>query len=176
LKAIILDFSAVNNIDLTSVQTLLDVRSQLDKHAAPRRVQWHFASIQNRWTKRGLAAAGFGYPSSFETADGTPEHFKPIYSLAEMEGAGNIVEDQGASSSKAKALRRAGVIGDIEMVNYTSLGKKIDMKETEGQAARMSPLYGINTPFFHPDIQSALASAIAMEEFHVALGNESQDP
>lgn len=84
LKALILDFSAVNNVDATSVQNLIDVRNQLDRYAEPDRVQWHFAHVKSRWTKRALAAAGFGYA----TAAGDP-HFhrwKPIFSIAEIRG------------------------------------------------------------------------------------------
>jgi solute carrier family 26 (sodium-independent sulfate anion transporter), member 11 len=182
LKAVILDFSSVNNLDLTSVQSLIDVRNQLDRHAAPRSVQWHFACIQNRWAKRALAAAGFGYPS-FETDNGTPQHFKAIYSLADMKDAEeNIVADHISSSSKAKAPKIPGVIEDIEMGDFTSQQEKIVVEKMEGgnngkmtkqQAARMTALHGINRPYFHPDIQSALTSAIATEELHAALGNES---
>ncbi|KAJ5124971.1 sulfate anion transporter [Penicillium bovifimosum] len=60
LRAIILDFSAVNNVDVTCVQNLIDVRTQLDRRSAPVPVQWHFANVKNRWTKRALTAAGFG--------------------------------------------------------------------------------------------------------------------
>ncbi|KAG9382168.1 sulfate permease [Pyrenophora tritici-repentis] len=42
LKAIILDFSSINNVDLTSIQNLIDVRNQLDKYVAPDTVDWHF--------------------------------------------------------------------------------------------------------------------------------------
>jgi sodium-independent sulfate anion transporter 11 len=140
LKAVILDFSGVNNIDLTSMQTLMDVRSQLDKRAAPQRVQWHVASVQNQWTKRGLAAAGFGYPSPLDL-----ENFKPTYDLGES-------GDASSSSREGAAVRQSGP-GDIEMDNYGPPGTKAD--------ARMLPLYGINRPFFHPDVQSAVEAAVA---------------
>ncbi|OQE36956.1 hypothetical protein PENCOP_c011G01354 [Penicillium coprophilum] len=64
LRAVILDFSAVNNVDVTCVQRLMDIRTQLDRRSAPIPVQWHFASIKSRWTKRALHAAGFGYSQS----------------------------------------------------------------------------------------------------------------
>jgi sodium-independent sulfate anion transporter 11 len=60
LRAVILDFSAVNNVDVTCVQNLVDVRSQMDRRSAPVAVQWHFANVKSRWTKRALRAAGFG--------------------------------------------------------------------------------------------------------------------
>lgn len=61
LRAVILDFSAVNNVDVTSIQNLIDIRNQLNRYAAPLAVQWHFAHIKNRWTERALAAAGFRF-------------------------------------------------------------------------------------------------------------------
>ena len=84
LKAVILDFSSVNNVDITSIQILIDVRNQLDRWAAPDTVEWHFAHITNRWTKRALVNAGFGYP----TPPG-PEfrRWKPIFSVAEIGGS-----------------------------------------------------------------------------------------
>ncbi|KAJ5193449.1 hypothetical protein N7449_009591 [Penicillium cf. viridicatum] len=60
LQAVILDFSAVNNVDVTCIQSLMDIRMQLDRRSTPVVVQWHFACIKNRWTKRALSAAGFG--------------------------------------------------------------------------------------------------------------------
>lgn len=87
LKAIILDFSAVNNVDITSIQNLIDVRNQLDQYAAPQAVDWHFANVHNRWTKRALASAGFGYltPKSGVTAGTTPR-WNSIFSVAEIGG------------------------------------------------------------------------------------------
>lgn len=84
LKAIILDFSSVNNVDITSIQNLIDVRNQLDRYAAPNAVQWHAACINNRWTKRALTSAGFGYP----TLPAEEFHrWKPIFSVAEIGGS-----------------------------------------------------------------------------------------
>ncbi|KAK4658576.1 LOW QUALITY PROTEIN: hypothetical protein QC762_0029370 [Podospora pseudocomata] len=62
LKAVILDFSSVNHVDITSVQQLIDVRNQLDRYASPDIVDWHIACINNRWAKRALAAAGVWVP------------------------------------------------------------------------------------------------------------------
>ncbi|KAF4335184.1 family sulfate permease [Fusarium beomiforme] len=59
LKAIILDLSAVDSVDTTAVQHLVDVRKQLDSWATPDKVQWHFVSVSNPWTKRALKSVGF---------------------------------------------------------------------------------------------------------------------
>lgn len=85
LKAVILDFSTVNNVDVTAVQALVDVRNQLDRYTAPDVVDWHFAHIHNRWTKRALVSAGFGYPT--ERPDGLHHRWKGLYSVAEMGGS-----------------------------------------------------------------------------------------
>ncbi|KAJ4351476.1 uncharacterized protein N0V89_006819 [Didymosphaeria variabile] len=64
LRAVVLEFSTVNVIDVTSVQGLIDMRTTLDRYAAPNVVEWHFAGVHNRWTRRALANAGFGRPST----------------------------------------------------------------------------------------------------------------
>lgn len=114
LKAIILDFSSVNNVDITSVQHLIDVRNQLDHYAAPDVVDWHFACIHNRWTKRALAAAGFGYPAQ-PSELGESRRWKPIFSVAEIGG-----DDSAAAAADASSIRRPrsiGVARDIEEGN-----------------------------------------------------------
>ena len=193
LKAVVLDFSAVNNLDLTSVHALLDVRVQLDRRAAPRAVQWHFASVQNRWAKRALAAVGFGLPS-LQSEDGHPHVFRPVYSLAEMESADesfapDTARDLAAAGGKGRgeAPKVGGVLDDIEMMgDLTTQSEKIgevERVETRGERdgnaerldareARLAALHGINRPFFHPDVQSALASAIATERLYEAIGGE----
>ena len=86
LEAIILDFSAVNNVDITAVQQLIDVRNQLDRWAAPETPEWHVASISNKWTRRALVHAGFGYP----TPDSPHYHrWKPVFSVADIGGDGS---------------------------------------------------------------------------------------
>jgi len=60
LKAIILDFTAVEHVGVTSVQIIQDVRHQLDRHASPNVVEWNFAAVSRPWVKRGLVAGGFG--------------------------------------------------------------------------------------------------------------------
>lgn len=89
LKAIILDFSSVNNVDITSVQHLIDVRNQLDRYASPDIVNWHIACIGNRWTKRALASAGFGYPTLARTSADPydpPRRWQNVFSVAEIGG------------------------------------------------------------------------------------------
>ncbi|CAK7235996.1 hypothetical protein SCUCBS95973_009456 [Sporothrix curviconia] len=63
LQAVILDLSSVYHVDGTSVQQLADARQQLDRFAAPAVVEWHLASVRSPWTRRALAAAGFGCPA-----------------------------------------------------------------------------------------------------------------
>jgi hypothetical protein len=92
------------------------------------------------------------------------------------------------SSSRCKAAEAApkinGVIEDIEMMgDFTTQEENIGVEKAEDghdgkmggreSEARLAALHGINRPFFHPDLQSALTSAIATEKLHAAIGNES---
>lgn len=167
LKAIILDFSSVNNVDLTSVQNLIDVRNQLDRYTAPERVQWHFACINNRWTKRALVAAGFGYPTAI---DGSYSRWKPIFSVAELGGnwsaAAAAEEEENRELHKQRTdietgQREVDSINHSEASSFTDIDKQLQKSRAYGQSnVKVAVVHGLNRPFFHIDLTSALQSAI----------------
>jgi sodium-independent sulfate anion transporter 11 len=185
LKAIILDFSSVNNVDVTSVQHLIDVRNQLDRHAAPDTVQWHFASINNRWTKRALVNAGFGYPTPH--TDGGFNRWKPIFSVADMGG------DQSAAAAAQRDLNRRQLKNDAnrEEEGRSKSTYEHDIGPIDGEdddfeatinkssaystapANNVAVVAGLNRPFFHIDLTSAVESAIKNVE--VLVSSRPQD-
>lgn len=144
LKAVILDFSAVNQVDVSSIQNLVDVRNQLDRYAAPATVSWHIAHITSPWTRRALAAAGFGYPKY----NSVESQWKPIISLAEA--------DDFAVHEKPR---------DVENPDEEISEKHVKAESSpSGSRKSVAPLYGVNRPFFHVDVASALESANAIIE------------
>ncbi|CAG5170167.1 uncharacterized protein ALTATR162_LOCUS7137 [Alternaria atra] len=136
LRAIILDFSAVNNVDVTSIQGLIDVRAQLDRHAAPETVEWHFASINSRWTKRALTTAGFGYIDRERFA--SRQHWNPVYSYAPLDNSGSKLHDEEAPDEIHAVNRNKGL-----------------------PSGKVTTVHGQNRPFFHIDVAAAVESAIA---------------
>ncbi|CAF2820158.1 unnamed protein product [Rotaria sp. Silwood2] len=66
LHAIILDFTGVSYIDITTIQNLVDVRQQLDNYANWK-VNWHFVGLSNSWIKRALISRGFGSSDNART-------------------------------------------------------------------------------------------------------------
>ena len=183
LKAIILDFSSVNNVDITSVQHLIDVRNQLDRYAAPERVEWHLACINNRWTKRALASAGFGFPNP--EGELSFSRWKPIFSVAEIGGTSsaaqaaetrdverNIKRRRTLDVENADAARQAkrgsdAISHDAASASSEEFDK--DLSTTKAYArqtasARVAVVHGLNRPLFHMDLTSALQSAIANVE------------
>lgn len=59
LKAIVVDFIAVNHFDSTGLQGLISARATLDRYAG-RAVEWHFANILDAKTRHSLFVGGFG--------------------------------------------------------------------------------------------------------------------
>jgi sodium-independent sulfate anion transporter 11 len=173
LKAIILDFSSVNNVDLTSMQNMIDVRNQLDKYAAPDTVDWHFCNINNRWTKRALAAAGFGYYTP-ESEGSVMTRWKPIFSVAELGGSHSVAADSEARERR-KALKEAAKLAgqpddDIaerrtSSSDEDSLDKKLSNTKAYGPSSskpsKIAVVQGLNRPLFHVDVTAALNSAVA---------------
>ncbi|KIW07802.1 uncharacterized protein PV09_01724 [Verruconis gallopava] len=164
LKAIILDFSSVNNVDITSVQNLIDVRNQLDRYASPETVEWHFAGINNRWTKRALASAGFGQPSESSHAPGEGHRWKPIFSVADIGGYASAA-NQAEWEQNRDELRRASTRNaDIERATSVSQSSEENPKAIPGGVCavpgRHIIVHGVNMPLFHIDLTAALQSAI----------------
>jgi sodium-independent sulfate anion transporter 11 len=176
LKAIILDFSSVNNIDLTSIQNLIDVRNQLDKYAAPDTVDWHFCNINNRWTKRALAAAGFGYYTPETPDSGITHRWKPVFSVAEIGGSDsaaaeaearqNLLAQRSLSQVRSQDIEaahagsdRSSETGSVsKQMEYT---KAYGAGQEVGSRGRIAVVQGLNRPLFHVDVTAALNSALA---------------
>ncbi|KAI5965695.1 SUL2 [Candida pseudojiufengensis] len=59
LRIVHFDFSTVAQIDVTSIQALVDLRKALNTYA-DREVEFHFSGILSPWIRRGLLNAGFG--------------------------------------------------------------------------------------------------------------------
>lgn len=171
----------MNNIDVTSVQHLIDVRNQLDRYTAPDTVEWHLACINNRWTKRALAAAGFGYPTP-ASESGDFHRWKPVFSVAEIGGQDsaahaaewrdNEEEFKRQQSKDLEAVRsRSREIHEISAGSQSSSGQG-SLERTLSEAkvygnepvSRVAVVHGVNRPLFHVDLTSALQSAIANVE------------
>ena len=187
LKAIILDFSSVNNVDVTSVQHLIDVRNQLDRYAAPDAVDWHFACINNRWTKRALTSAGFGYPTPQGDAPAY-QRWKPVFSVADIGGQHsaaaaaeyheNEKELRRQRTEEATRNRSVGIGGtksDViahghdaaSLTSGSDLGQQLENSKAYGggfKGGKVAAVNGLNRPLFHIDLTSALQSAITNVE------------
>lgn len=198
LKAVILDFQSVNNVDVTSVQTLIDVRNQLDRYASPEPVQWHLACINNRWTKRALVSAGFGYPTG-EQPDGEIHRWKPIFSVAEIGGAESAAQaaeieenrrlshqaphhdDVEHGHAKGDNIATSAARYKEDSVSDSSdeigLSKKISGSKAYANATskKVAVVHSLNRPFFHIDLTSALQSAIANVEHQDTLRRAEQE-
>ncbi|KAE9372637.1 sulfate permease [Stipitochalara longipes BDJ] len=158
LRAIILDFSAVNNVDVSSIQNLVDVRNQLDRYAAPSPVGWHFANITSRWTRRALASAGFGYPKT-----NSPElNWKSIISVADFDNS--LSSSQRNETSHRDDIENRGkddeIRADASSLPISSYEKGAHASVTASNV----PLYGTNRPFFHLDVLSAVENVLAIIE------------
>lgn len=157
LKAVILDLSSVNHVDITSVQRLIDVRNQLDRYAAPSPVDWHFACINNRWTRRALVSAGFGLRT--RRGDGGKHRWESIFSVAELGGESSAAE---AADEKWTAAS-GGASGWDEESRAGALPEKEGVAEVKVRR-RGAVVHGLNRPLFHVDLTSAVQSAVANVE------------
>jgi sodium-independent sulfate anion transporter 11 len=156
LHAIVLDFSAVPNVDTTGVQNLIDTRKELEKWAdAP--VEFHFANILSPWVRRALLAGGFGI------GDGShiPIEVAPVVPAHDQEY--DHVPDDWKPRHAAAQSGRPTAKNDLEGAGDESSGKAHDSDngrdgdESSSEGLLVSGL----TPFFHVDLRAAVRAAEA---------------
>jgi sodium-independent sulfate anion transporter 11 len=133
------------------VQALIDLRDQFDRYATPNHVDWHFAGVTNRWTKRALVAVGFGYPRRLdadESSGGKSSHF---VILADAESGLATLDAHVSNKARSDNTANTASLDEVQQGSTTpSLGQ-----------GDVVPLYGVNRPFFHIDLTAAVDSAVA---------------
>lgn len=142
LRAIVLDCSTINNLDIASIQGLEDARKSLTSHAAPAIVEWHFAGLHSPWARRALVEAGFGC-----SARDSDSKWGRTYSVARSLSA---VVDQGSGNTRDCALQTHNV--DEESISAAS--------SPPAEEACAQPLYGVDKPYFHVDVLDAVDAAV----------------
>lgn len=78
LHAIVLDCSAINHLDSTGVQTLLDLKLAVNRFAGYE-VEWHFASLSSPFIRNALIAGGFGSQAGRGPRTGELLPIVPVY-------------------------------------------------------------------------------------------------
>ena len=164
LRAVVLDLSAVNNMDVTSIQGLVDLRNTLERYCSPDAVELHFASVHNRWTRRALAASGFGFPSALNAE--AQKCWQPAFTIA-------AILDQGLGEAKSTTTTTTTTMthpsdpeqatcsrtsDDAATVAATS--RESDATPCERTGTAMASVYGVDRPFFHHDLHGAVESAV----------------
>ena len=155
LRAVILDFAAVANLDTTGVQNLVDTRKEVEKWA-DRPIEFHFSGILSPWIRRALIAAGFGHGqprhgTALEVAPVVPQDdaLSPADREQQREerlqaGVGAIGSDSSSSSYPAvpvlEKTEDGGELGNVGKVSESE-------KRRSGDSERSLPLLDRATPF-----------------------------
>ena len=156
------------------MQHLIDVRNQLDRYTSPDKVDWHLACINNRWTKRALASAGFGYPTPRQTPENESQRWKPVFSIADIGGK----DSAAIHADYIEKERQKSVAKDVEAgvgtgkdgitaatadasSSGSDIGRTLSQSKAYRSSNRVAVVQSINRPLFHIDLTSALQSAVA---------------
>lgn len=130
---------------MTAVQALIDIRNQFNRYAEPEVVEWHFTGVSSRWTKRALVAGGFG-PDRKRVVGEDGEKGVP---------GGPLIAVGRAIGSDGPVAARDDKRVDVEAGEISPVSSALG-----SSSGRLVPLYGINRPFFHVDLETALKAAI----------------
>ncbi|KAK2667705.1 STAS domain [Fusarium oxysporum f. sp. vasinfectum] len=148
LRAVVIDCSTIHNIDITSVQGLVDVRNALDRWASPYSIEWHFGGLRNRWARRALTAVGFGQRAT--------ENGHAI-------GSWTSILLLARSFDEAHENRRRQSSTDDESIIGTRTSTEIESSSpaTPAEKQGLRPVFPTDRPFFHADLDEAVTAALA---------------
>ncbi len=143
LRAVILDFAAVANLDTTGVQNLVDSRKEVEKWAdGP--VEFHFSGILSPWIRRALIAAGFGQG---QLRHGTALEVAPV---VPQDDALSPSDRERQEQERLEAGRRPPSVDSDEEKNVDghSTPEKRGLNYSHGLGSQTSlPLLDRATPF-----------------------------
>ncbi|KAF5354294.1 hypothetical protein D9756_006948 [Leucocoprinus leucothites] len=137
LHAVVLDFSAVSQLDTTATQALIDARTEIERWT-DYPVEFHFSSILSPWISRALISGGFGYGTS---------HAKIASGIAPT----SVYWDRRQSDQTSSRS-----VSDIEKGESET---DIRPDQSGAELGDWEVLLPEETPFFHPDITSAVRAA-----------------
>lgn len=141
---------------------MLQTRTQLDYHTYPDRAEWHIADVSNRWTRRALAASGFGFPRVQADAAAEDAYWRPIFSVAACEG---LYDSEKKSVTVTQKDIEVGAESADRISSSSSGGGAVRSNEVP---EKMASLQGVNRPYFHLDVAAAVETAIANIEGRVS--------
>ncbi|KAF5845091.1 hypothetical protein GGP41_001240 [Bipolaris sorokiniana] len=154
LRAVVLDFSTVNILDITSIDGLKGLRDTLDRYATPGLVEWHFAGVHNRWTRKALSFAGFGFPAT--TNVDSMSNWCPAYTVTKSL-AGATDEER----KEVELVKRSASVRDEEFCKEAAESSETQIHmSNSGKQRHFEPMYGVDRPFFHLDLHDAVDAAV----------------
>lgn len=144
LHALILDFAAVNRLDSSGLQALVDIQSTLNRYA-DHHVEFHFVNLTNPTIRRALLAAGFGTQprATASDDDSTKEPATEIFP---------IVPASKDGPQRLESIRRQqSHVPDVESKDRDSEKESI---------TRSIPIPKDRYPFFHWSADEAVQAAL----------------
>ncbi|KAI8364041.1 sulfate transporter family-domain-containing protein [Choanephora cucurbitarum] len=147
LRAIVLDCSAINHMDSTGLQTLLDLKLAINRFAGYE-VECHFANISHPAIRNAFIAGGFGSQAGRGPRTGELLPVVPVY--REGPQSVNHEEDHGSETSQQPA----------SLCSHMSFVIHADGKSQIKYYFRPNRGLPIDRyPFFHWDLEDAVRAA-----------------
>ncbi|KAF4950456.1 hypothetical protein FSARC_13192 [Fusarium sarcochroum] len=156
LRAIVIDCSTINNIDITSVQGLVDTRAALDRWVSPSILEWHFGGLRNRWARRALAAAGFGRKPRDDCHSLGSWTAVPYLAGSFDEAAKGHDRSKQSITDDESAIDGNARVQAHEQVSSTVAPQDSSSEKLQG----LQPVFALDRPLFHADLGEAVAAAL----------------
>lgn len=111
----------------------------------------------DRWTRRALAVAGFGYPGRAQLERDDGGRWEPVFSVAEKAGLEARDSVTVGLPPPPPPAARAGMNGQAPQPDdEAEKGRSRRRRSSAYRRSRLAAVYGINRPNFHIDLEAAV--------------------
>jgi sodium-independent sulfate anion transporter 11 len=152
LYSIVIDCSAINHLDATGAQTLVDLRSTINRYIG-HEVKWHFASISSPIIRNALISSGFD------------RQISPDLPYPPSKKANDSVSDLSDSDDN-KSVAKKSNCDHVEDVNLGEKNVSTDTVDREDNPSYTVTVDAVERgvpidryPYFHWDLENAVRAA-----------------
>ncbi|KAK8053374.1 sulfate permease [Apiospora saccharicola] len=160
LRAVVLDCATINHTDSGAIEGLASLHAQLRHWAAPDLVEWHFAHLRNRWTRKAFSSVGFGCcnrSDSIKAATIGPGLSLTTRYESEVGNVGGNVTIPPTGRNRDEEEESCG--SETEVAPGDGEDNESTQQPSETTSWRLVPVTGVNRPYFHIDLAAAVEAA-----------------
>jgi sodium-independent sulfate anion transporter 11 len=145
--------SSVNQLDVTAINGLVDLRAALNQHTAPETCEIYFANMHCRQARKALRLSGFAGPVQSDN----PREWSPAYTVA--------LRRKTSEASRVSSELQVRIADEEQGSGPRQPAQEVAADQRRSELAGTSvALTSVDSPFIHLDLYDAVRAAVRRQD------------